>query len=216
MDSRGTGRKFQAAVAALVRDVFRKDDPNFWFSQVYNHYKRFVKPQGRFKKLQPWVTGDRSLDLGCGNGLTALVLAVLNPVTTEDLIPLLAELRRVSRRVILEEGSYLVPSDIQAYGEQSQAQWQELAALPAEDQLRSLMFVDYFSSAIPQRLPEMPMPFYFQTVDEWQAIFVSQGFSLERTLRLGLQSGYFNRSCQIWFVRSSKPPHWRTPEPART
>lgn len=246
----GDERQFQAATDALVRDVYCKQDPQFWFNQVYNRYKQEIKPQRRFKNLQPWLSGERVLDLGCGDGLTSLILsqhayrpiladvldyraeaarrlpfapmpepqaipypdgsadtaillAVLHHVAASDLTPLLAELRRVSRRVIVEEDCYAPPGDLPRFGAQSQALLDLFMALPVEDQLRYLMFVDYFANAITQGLSQMPMPFNFKTVGEWQELFAGQGFVVRNTLMMGFQTGFFNRSCHVWFILDS-------------
>lgn len=243
----GDERRFQQAAAALVRDVFRKQDPQFWFNQVYSHYKQEIKPQRRFDNLQPWLWGERVLDLGCGDGLTslalsrhgyrtaltdvldyraesarqlpfapmpdprlipypdgsadsAMLLAMLHHVAARDLLPLLAELRRVSRRVIVEEDSFAPPADLPRWGNQSEDLLAAFTALPVEDQLRYLMFVDTFANAITQGLPQMHMPFNFKPVGEWQELFAGQGFVVRNTLMLGFQNGFFNRSCHVWFV----------------
>ncbi len=240
---------FRSAVDALLTDVFKKQDPTFWFNRLYRHYKRHIKPQRRFRKLQPWFTGQRVLDLGCGNGMlslimaqhgyqvaltdvldyrdetapaltfrpmtdpvmvpypdevfdTTLVLAVLHHVERGNLEPLLTELRRRSRRVIVEEDSYHVPQGLAGLPEAliRDAYLREFVELAPQDQLRFLMFIDYFANAITQGLPQMNMPFDFRTVEEWWAIFEAQGFCVQETLVMGFQKGNFNRSCHVWFV----------------
>ena len=240
---------FRSAVDALLTDVFKKQDPAFWFNRLYQDYKRHIKPQRRFQKLQPWLAGQRVLDLGCGNGMlslimaqhgyqvaltdvldyrdeiaqaltfrpmtdavtipypdevfdTAIVLAVLHHVERGNLKPLLAELRRCSRRVIVEEDSYLVPERLEGLSQvlRRDAHLREFMALAPEDQLRFLMFIDYFANAITQGLPQMNMPFDFRTVEEWWATFEAQGFCVQETLVMGFQKGNFNRSCHVWFV----------------
>jgi hypothetical protein len=129
-------------------------------------------------------------------------MAVLHHVAPAHLCPLLAELRRVARRVIVEEDCYAVPDDLDDLAEAlaRDAHLREFVALPVEDQLRSLMFVDYFANAITQGLGQMDMPFEFKTVREWQSLFAAQGFRVQKTLILGFQKGNFNRSCHVWFV----------------
>jgi SAM-dependent methyltransferase len=240
---------FQEVVNSLIGEVFRKSDPDFWFNRIYHRYKSQFKPQSRFAKLQPWLQGRRVLDLGCGDGLTGLVLqqngfqvsmtdvldyrdeaachlpfqamvdprvipypvdsfdtaiafTVLHHVDEENLVPLLDELRRTSRRVIIEEDSYDIPEDLVDPMDASEepAQLRAYMALPVEDQVGYLMFVDYFANAITQGLPQMHMPFHFKTVREWQALFSERGFHVEQTLVKGFQQGYFNRSCHVWYI----------------
>jgi SAM-dependent methyltransferase len=242
-------QQFHAAVASLVTEVFRKQDPDFWFNRLYKHYKRAIKPGRRLSKLREWIVGTRVLDLGCGDGLlslalhqdgyrvyladvldyrdaaaqglpfarmadpatlpypdhgvdTAVAMAVLHHVEPGNLGPLLAELRRVSRRVLIEEDCYGVPADLEGLPDvlNGDAYLQEFMALALEDQLRCLMFVDYFGNAITQGLGHMDIPFSFRTVGEWQALFAAAGFRVHRTLVLGFQKGNFTRSCHVWFV----------------
>jgi SAM-dependent methyltransferase len=132
----------------------------------------------------------------------AIAMAVLHHVEAADLLPLLAGLRRTCRRVIVEEDSYGVPADLNGLPEivQRDEQLREFVALPAENQLRVLMFIDYFANAIAQGLVQMDMPFNFKTVREWQGVFAAQGFTVRKTLLMGFQPGQFNRSCHVWFV----------------
>ncbi len=240
---------FQSAITYLNTQLFKKQDPDFWFNQVYLRYKRTIKPGLRYTKMQEWILGQRVLDLGCGDGLTgleiarhgyrvymadvldyrdaaardlpfrsmpdpgsipypeqsfdtAILMAVLHHVERKDLYPLLAGLRRTCRRVIIEEDSYGLPARLDGLTArlQQDPQLQSFHKLPVEDQLRLLMFIDYFANAITQGLTQMDMPYNFQSVEEWQDLFLAQGFALTRTLVMGFQKQQFNRSCHIWFV----------------
>jgi len=133
---------------------------------------------------------------------TGLVIAVLHHVAAGDLLPLLGELRRACGRVIVEEDTYLLPpaGPETALALQRDPMLREFAALSPEDQLHYLMFIDYFSNAITQGLPQMDMPFNFKPVGEWQAVFAAQGWRVSQTLIMGFQPHYFNRSCHVWFV----------------
>ncbi len=133
---------------------------------------------------------------------TGLVFAVLHHVAAADLVPLLGELRRACGRVIVEEDTYQLPlTEAETLGAlERDPMLREFVALPAEDQLRYLMFVDYFANAITQGLPQMEMPFNFKPVDEWLELFKTQGWQVCRALIKGFQPNYFNRSCHVWFV----------------
>ena len=133
---------------------------------------------------------------------TGLVFAVLHHVAAADLLPLLGELRRACARVIVEEDTYELPlaEANTATALQRDAMLREFAALPLEDQLRYLMFVDFFANAITQGLPQMDMPFNFKTVSEWRTLFTDQGWQVRHTLIKGFQPRYFNRSCHVWFI----------------
>ncbi len=252
VDARDDPQQFQAAVGALSSQVFRKQDPDFWFNRVYRHYKEVLKPQIRKQKLAPWIQGKRLLDFGCGDGLTskalqetgcqpllcdvldyrnpaasdlpfvqmtdprripypdcsadtAIVMAVFHHVAAPDLPILIKELKRVSRRLIVEEDSYGVPEDVDGLSQvlERDQLLKEFMGLALEDQRRYLMFIDYFANAITQGLSQMDMPFNFKTVPEWQALFENQGMIVRKILPMGFQPRQFNRSCHIWFVLDS-------------
>ncbi|MGA9814256.1 MAG: methyltransferase domain-containing protein [Terriglobales bacterium] len=61
--------------SVLLRDIFRKSDPAFWFNQIYHQYKTQAKPEADFQRLQTLLPGKRVLDYGCGSGYLAARLA---------------------------------------------------------------------------------------------------------------------------------------------
>ncbi len=142
--------------------------------------------------------GDRCFD-------TAVIMAVLHHVEATDLPSILSELSRTSSRLVIEEDCYDVPAglpglaDVLAHDEHLS----EFISLSLEDQVRYLMFIDYFSNAITQGLSQMDIPFNFRTVAEWETLIERYGFRLTRVLPLGFQARQFNRSCHIWFVFDS-------------
>lgn len=244
--------QFQAAVSSLNREVFRKQESDFWFNRIYKHYKRILKPQYRYEKLKDLLQGECILDFGCGDGLTSLILqqhgyrvslcdvldyrdeaalalpfsqmidpgripfsdrsfdtaiimAVLHHVENSDIHPILSELKRTSRRLIIEEDSYEVPENLEGLEEvlARDELLSEFIHLPLESQLRYLMFIDFFANAITQGLFQMDMPFNFRTVNEWQSLVAAHGFHLQKILPLGFRARQFNRSCHVWFLFDS-------------
>jgi SAM-dependent methyltransferase len=133
---------------------------------------------------------------------TGLVFAVLHHVAAADLLLLLGGLRRACGRVIVEEDTYQLPTGgaETAAALQRDVMLREFAGLSLDDQVRYLMFIDYFANAITQGLPQMDMPFNFKPVAQWQALFEAQGWHVSQTLVKGFQPHYFNRSCHVWFV----------------
>lgn len=61
--------------SVLLRDIFRKSDPAFWFNRIYHQYKTQAKPESDFQRLQTLLPGKRVLDYGCGSGYLAARLA---------------------------------------------------------------------------------------------------------------------------------------------
>lgn len=136
---------------------------------------------------------------------TVIAMTVLHHVAPADLDALCAELRRVGRRVVIEEDSYDIPADLPAPeerladGEQSRA----FRALSVADQLRYTMFLDYFANALALGLLEMNFPFDFKSVRAWQRFFIDAGFEVRETILRGFQRGQFHRNCHVWFIVAS-------------
>jgi SAM-dependent methyltransferase len=249
LESAADPHRFDRAMSFIHFEIFRKEDPDFWFNRLYKHYKRFLKPRYRFDKLHAWLAGTRLLDFGCGDGLlsrliqdngyqvsmcdvldyrdeqalglpfrrmtdswsipfpdqsfdTALLMAVLHHVETNDLLPLLTDLRRVTHRLIVEEDTFDLPPDLDGLPEalSRDDHLRDFIGLSVEDQLRNLMFIDTFANVIAQGLAQMDIPYNFKPVGEWLALFRAQGWQVVQTLPMGFQANQFNRSCHVWFV----------------
>jgi SAM-dependent methyltransferase len=249
LESAADPHRFDRAMSFIHFEIFRKEDPDFWFNRLYKHYKRYLKPRYRFDKLRAWLAGTRLLDFGCGDGLlsrliqdngyqvsmcdvldyrdqqalalpfrrmadsrsipfpdhsfdTALLMAVLHHVETNDLLPLLTDLRRVTRRLIVEEDTFDLPPDLDGLPEalSRDDHLRDFIGLSVEDQLRSLMFIDTFGNVIAQGLAQMDIPYNFKPLGEWLALFQAQGWQVVQTLPMGFQANQFNRSCHVWFV----------------
>jgi len=67
--------KLVDAASRLLKHTFRKDDPAFWFNEVYHRYKTQIKPETDFNQLHKLIRGNRVLDYGCGSGYLAARLA---------------------------------------------------------------------------------------------------------------------------------------------
>ena len=241
--------KFAAALTHIQAHILRTDEPGFWFTQAYRHYKRDVKPLMRFAHVEPWLVGRRVLDFGCGDGAlagllhrkgyeialtdvldyrdtevrnlpfirtekpgivpfadqsfdTVLALSTLHHVDLAGLSSVLLGLRRVARRVVVEEECYALPSNLVGMSAAlaHDALLREFVAMAPSDQLDYLMFLDYFGNVVMGGLQQINLPFQFKTVDDWQAIFAKHGFVVVQALLLGFQLAYFHRSSYIWFA----------------
>ena len=238
----------RGAVLTIISQVFCKQDNDFWFNQLYRHYKRNVKPQKRFEMMKPYVLGNNILDFGSGDGLfakefadhgysvlttdvldwrddcaasipfvpmssicripfpdnscdTITVMAVMHHISEDSFAGVFGELRRLGKRVIIEEDCYSVPmrTDFMPMI-QKDTQFQRFIMLTPEDQFRFSMLLDYFANAISQGVIEMNFPFEFRSVSDWEKIFRENGFKVQNTILLGFQKGNFNRNCHIWYV----------------
>lgn len=130
---------------------------------------------------------------------SAIVKTVLHHVDATDLTPLLTNLRRVARRLVIEEDTYAVPTELL----QSSARQPEIVQfnkLNHRDQFRVLALVDFFGNAVVQGLVEMNFGWQFKRVGEWNALFGSLGFHVSDTEIVGFRPGNVHKSCQVRFV----------------
>lgn len=241
--------KFVAALRYIQTHILRIDEPGFWFTQEYRHYKRDAKPFMRFVHVEPWLIGRRVLDFGCGDGAlagllhrqgyqvaltdvldyrdreartlpfirmerpdiisfadrsidTVLALSTLHHIDLADLSSVLSGLRRVARRVVVEEECYALPLDFDGMSTAlaHDALLREFVAMAPSDQLDYLMFLDYFGNVVVGGLQQISLPFQFKTVDDWLAVFARHGFVVAKVLLLGFQPAYFHGISRSWFA----------------
>ena len=62
------------ATTGVIRDVYHKAEPDFWFNRGYHRYKTQIKSQSNAEQLIPLISGSRVLDYGCGGGSLSLQL----------------------------------------------------------------------------------------------------------------------------------------------
>jgi SAM-dependent methyltransferase len=137
---------------------------------------------------------------------TGLVFAVLHHVEAEHLDDLLDGLRTRCAEVIIEEDTFGIPPNEQRPPDD--AHLAAFEALDVADQVRVLMFIDYFANAITQGIPEMNMPFCFKSVNAWEALFTKHGMMvLDRRVQ-GFQKQQWNRSCHVWWRLKATAVTW--------
>jgi SAM-dependent methyltransferase len=68
-------KRLAETASDLADRLFGKNDPSFWFSRAYHHYKTQTKPETDFQQLRELISGKRVLDYGCGSGYLAARLA---------------------------------------------------------------------------------------------------------------------------------------------
>ncbi|OBA59939.1 hypothetical protein A5647_15800 [Mycobacterium sp. 1100029.7] len=130
---------------------------------------------------------------------SAIVKTVLHHVDAPDLIPLLTNLRRVARRLIIEEDTYAVPTpSLGAVAKQTELI--EFNKLKESDQYQVLVLIDFFGNAVAQGLVDMNFGCQFKRVSDWHSIFNSLGLRVVDTDVVGFRPGNVHKACQVRFV----------------
>jgi SAM-dependent methyltransferase len=130
---------------------------------------------------------------------SAIVKTVLHHVDEADLVPLLINLRRVARRLIIEEDTYAVPAA--SLGTASgQIDLTELNKLDVSEQFQTLVLIDFFGNSVAQGLVDMNFGFQFKQISEWHSLFDSLGFRVVDTEIAGFRPGNIHKCCQVRFV----------------
>lgn len=130
---------------------------------------------------------------------SAIVKTVLHHVDEPDLIPLLINLRRVARRLIIEEDTYAVPAAPHGVAAE-QIELTEFNKLDERDQFQALVLIDFFGNAVAQGLVDMNFGCQFKRVSEWHSIFDSLGLRVVDTDVVGFRPGNIHKACQVRFV----------------
>ena len=216
-------KRLAETASDLADRLFGKNDPSFWFSRAYHHYKTQTKPETDFQQLRELISGKRVLDYRFDEARqlpfvqmtsssdipfpddsldTALVQAVLHHVDPEVLPLVIQRLARIAEHVLIKEDSYGLPSGLPGLEEKLREQplLRAFAEMPQELQYRTLVLIDYFANAIAQGISEMNMPFAFRTVTEWREVLEENGLKLRRTLVAGFEPGRAHKSCHVWFA----------------
>ena len=145
---------------------------------------------------------------------TLTCLAVLHHVgnTLESIGVFLQNLKSAmseNGRLIVEEDVILPVSEIQSdnyYKEQveermrDQPLFSEFMKLGKADQKDVLILIDLFANALIGGISDMAFPFGFRTINEWNDLFIENGFELEDVQIKGFQMGLFNRSSHVYFI----------------
>jgi len=63
-----------------------------------------------------------------------------------------------------------------------------------------LIMIDLFANALTGGISDMAFPFGFKTINEWNDLFIENGFELEDVRIKGFQMGLFNRSSHVYFI----------------
>lgn len=66
--------KFKEIINYTIYNLFRKNEPNFWFRKFHDNYRANINIKGEleFEKITDYIKGDTILDMGCGAGYLAL------------------------------------------------------------------------------------------------------------------------------------------------
>jgi SAM-dependent methyltransferase len=130
---------------------------------------------------------------------SAIVKTVLHHVDATDLTPLLINLRRVARRLIIEEDTYAIPA-ASLGAAAGQLEITEFNKLDDSDQFRALVLIDFFGNAVAQGLVDMNFGLQFKRISEWHSLFNSLGFRVVGTEVAGFRPGNIHKTCQVRFV----------------
>ncbi len=140
---------------------------------------------------------------------SAIVKTVLHHIDEEDIPVVIKELRRVARRVVIEEDTYCLPKIVPklAISLRQQPLLKEFLSMSCKDQKRILVLLDYYANAIvlgSLGVPEINLPFQFKTVDEWNKLFQNEGLVFNNIILYGIAPGKMHKNCQVWLAYDRK------------
>ncbi|CAG1020948.1 hypothetical protein DOJK_00670 [Patescibacteria group bacterium] len=139
--------------------------------------------------------GDKIAD----NSLVILSFHHMDNKTFESTI---AELKRISNRIIVKEDVFGIPMDNKQFKEivDLDPLLQEFCKFSLQDQFMILMLSDYVSNVFIHGRTDMSFAFEFKSIPEWRKIFNSDGLKLVDEYLVGFKRGKFSGSCHAYFV----------------
>ena len=169
-----------------------------------------VKDSINFQMLdfsQPGTRSQKKYD-------TLTCIAVLHHVgnTAESISVFLQNVKSAisdNGRLIIEEDVILPISEIQSdnyYKEQveekmeDQPLFSEFIKFDKAVQMDVFILIDLLANALTGGISDMAFPFGFKTINEWNELFIENGFEIEDVCIKGFHTGLFNRSSHVYFI----------------
>lgn len=142
------------------------------------------------------------VDVPFDNIDTVLIKAVLHHVSQKYLIPILANLSKITKRIIVEESVYGIPKNLPGLQKiiREQPLFEEFMRLPKDDQYSALTLFCFFSNALAFGKPEMNLPFEFKTVSEWKKVFNRMKFEVRKVDILGFEPSRITPDSRVQFI----------------
>lgn len=153
------------------------------------------------------MTSPTQLPYGDDQFDSAFLFEVLHHVDDPHHIPLLTEVGRVAKRVVIIENVYgtmshpLLRVDYEHEDPSPTADY--LAMLP-EHQLKTLMLMDYYVNIASKGIIDMNIPFRFKTMEEWLSLFDTAGLEPLGITQIGFFKNTLNRNFQLYFILDRK------------
>ncbi|OIO26735.1 hypothetical protein AUJ14_01180 [Candidatus Micrarchaeota archaeon CG1_02_55_22] len=129
-----------------------------------------------------------------------LAMQVLHHLPPQKIAPVLCELGRVAKRVVIGEDCYRLGEEgLLGRGERLQA----FGRLSELDQFRYLMLMDYFGNVVVKGAAQMPLPYSFKTARQWRAAFKASGLALQKTVVAGFEPKNLHQVPLVYFSLDS-------------
>lgn len=120
---------------------------------------------------------------------TVTVKSVLHHIDKQYLIPVVKELHRIAKRVIIEESIYFKTSyELAVEKAKSQPMFKRFLNFSPPDQYLALLLIDFTTNALAFGKPNMNLPFEFRAIEEWEKLFIKMGFIVNHIEVLGFES----------------------------
>ncbi|MDP2649481.1 MAG: class I SAM-dependent methyltransferase [bacterium] len=132
---------------------------------------------------------------------SAVLFEVLHHVDNGNHLPLLYEAARVADRLVVVENVYGDTNYSAAILEyEDPVPTKDYLEMSKDDQLKTLILMDYYVNIAAKGIYDMNIPFTFKTFKEWLDLFKRGGFELKDVLRVGFWKNTLNRNFQLYFV----------------
>lgn len=133
---------------------------------------------------------------------TTIVKSVLHHIDNDNVVPVLKELRRLSRRLVIEEDVYYPSLNLKGlnYLRTIQPSLDHFLKLSKLQQYYAIALMDYFANAVAFGKLNINFPFTFRTVVQWRSVLYNAGFKITKIIFEGFEKDKVHPNCQVWLV----------------
>jgi len=119
---------------------------------------------------------------------TVVIKSVLHHIDREYLVDVLHELKRVAKRLIIEESVFFKTKNIQANEKAKlQPSFKKFLSFTPHEQYFALLLIDFFTNALAFGKPNMNLPFAFNSIEDWESLLTKEGFTIKNIEILGFE-----------------------------
>lgn len=134
---------------------------------------------------------------------TTIIKTVFHHIKDKNLLPILASLEGLSKKLIIKEDIFGVTFDdfLESNLLEKDQFLSDYIKLGKEKQFLVLVLVDFFGNILAHGIDNMELSFNFKTLNEWKTLLSSVGFKTTKVIWYGFDSSTkLHQNLQAWII----------------